>query len=70
MRQRALPGAAKDLYAKARASFDGKRFAEASAQFEEMLAVLKEAAAGDSNSPIADLKELGEGFLKLHQPPR
>jgi tetratricopeptide (TPR) repeat protein len=65
VRQRTLPVAAKDLYAKARASFDGKRFAEARTQFEEMLAVLKETAAGDSNSSIADLKQLGEGFLKL-----
>ena len=60
-----MPAAAKDLYAKARASFDGKRFGEARAQFEEMLAVLKEAAVGDSGSPVADLKQLGEGFLKL-----
>jgi len=27
--------------------------------------VLKETAVGDSSSPIADLKQLGEGFLKL-----
>jgi tetratricopeptide (TPR) repeat protein len=65
VRQRTLPAAAKDLYAKARANFDGNRFAEAQVQFEEMLAVLKEAAVGDSGSPIADLKQLGEGFLKL-----
>jgi tetratricopeptide (TPR) repeat protein len=65
VRQRALPAAAKDLYSKARASFDAKRFGEARAQFEEMLAVLKEAAVGDSGSPVADLKQLGEGFLKL-----
>jgi tetratricopeptide (TPR) repeat protein len=65
VRQRALPVAAKDLYAKARANFDGNRFAEAQAQFEEMLAVLGETAAGDSGSSTADLKQLGEGFLKL-----
>ena len=65
VRQRTLPSAAKDLYAKARASFDGKHFAEARTQFEEMLAVLKEAAVADSSSPVADLKQLGEGFLKL-----
>jgi tetratricopeptide (TPR) repeat protein len=65
VRQRALPAAAKDLYAKARANFDGSRLPEAQAQFEEMLVVLKEAGVGDSGSPIADLKQLGEGFLKL-----
>jgi tetratricopeptide (TPR) repeat protein len=65
VRRRALPVAAKDLYAKARANFDGNRFAEAQAQFEDMLAVLKEAAVGDGGSSIADLKQLGEGFLTL-----
>jgi len=66
VRQRTLPTAAKELYAKARASYDAKRFAEARPVFEEMLAVLKEtAAAGDANPGIADLKQLGEGFLKL-----
>jgi TonB family protein len=65
VRQRTLPIAAKDLYAKARANFDGNRFADAQAQFEDMLAVLKEAAVGDAGSSIADLKQLGEGFLTL-----
>jgi tetratricopeptide (TPR) repeat protein len=65
VRERTLPVAAKDLYVKARASYDGKRFAEARTQFEQMLAVLKETPALDSNASIADLKQLGEGFLKL-----
>ena len=64
VRELTLPAAAKDLYAKARANYDAKRFAEARPQFEEMMAVLKEAAS-DSNPSIADLKQLGEGFLKL-----
>jgi hypothetical protein len=65
VRQRTLPAAAKELYAKARASYDAKRFAEARPVFEEMLAVLKETTGGDANPGIADLKQLGEGFLKL-----
>jgi tetratricopeptide (TPR) repeat protein len=65
VRQRTLPAAAKELYAKARASYDAKRFAEARPVFEQMLAVLKETTAGDTDSGIADLKQLGEGFLKL-----
>ena len=65
VRQRTLPAAAKELYTKARASYDAKRFAEARPMFEQMLAVLKETTAGDSDSGIADLKQLGEGFLKL-----
>jgi tetratricopeptide (TPR) repeat protein len=65
VRQRTLPAAAKELYAKARASYDARRFAEARPVFEQMLAVLKETTAGDTDSGIADLKQLGEGFLKL-----
>jgi TonB family protein len=63
VRERTLPAAAKELYTKARANYDGKHFTEASAQFEEMLAVLKE--TDGENPSIADLKQLGEGFLKL-----
>src|SRR5262249_4583678 len=40
VRERTLPAAAKELYTKARANFDGKHFAEARLQFQEMLAVL------------------------------
>jgi tetratricopeptide (TPR) repeat protein len=65
VREHALPAAAKDLYTKARASYDGKRYAEARTRFEEMLAVLKESPALESNASVADLKQLGEGFLKL-----
>ena len=64
VRELTLPAAAKDLYAKARANYDAKRFAEARPLFEEMMAVLKETGI-DSNPSIADLKQLGEGFLKL-----
>jgi len=65
VRARTLPIAARELYTKARASFDGKQFIEAQAQFEELLAVLTETAPDDPKSPVADLKQLSEGFLKL-----
>jgi TonB family protein len=65
VRARALPTAAKDLYSKAKANFDGRHFTEAQAEFEEMLAIVQEAAADDPKSPVADLRQLGEGFLKL-----
>jgi tetratricopeptide (TPR) repeat protein len=65
VRARTLPAAAKDLYAKAKTSFDGRHFTEARTQFEEMLVMLNEAGLDDPGSPVADLKQLGEGFLKL-----
>jgi TonB family protein len=65
VRTRTLPVAARDLYAKARVNFDAKRFREARPQFEGLLAVLNEAGADASASPLADLRQLGEGFLTL-----
>src|SRR5262245_27313085 len=49
VRERTLPVAVRNLYAKARANFDGKRFAEARTQFEEMLVIVREVGALDSS---------------------
>lgn len=65
VRRRALPGAARELYAKARASFDGKQYSDAATQFKQLIAVLDDKDASDLDRSIADLKPLGEGFLKL-----
>ncbi|MEO8481017.1 MAG: hypothetical protein ABI634_02335 [Acidobacteriota bacterium] len=65
VRKRMLPGAARDLYAKAKADFDAKQYASAAAQFRDMLAVVNDSDMGDRAAGLADLKMLGEGFLKL-----
>ncbi len=65
VRKRMLPGAARDLYAKAKADYDAKQYASAASQFRDMLAVINDADMGDRAASLSDLKMLGEGFLKL-----
>jgi hypothetical protein len=65
VRKRALPVAARELYGKARASYDAKQYANAAAQFKQLIAVLDDKEAADLDWSVADLKPLGEGFLKL-----
>jgi TonB family protein len=64
-RKRVLPGAVRDLYAKAKGSFDAKEYSLASAQFKSLLALLTDADLASQAGDLADLKMLGEGFLKL-----
>jgi TonB family protein len=63
VRRRVLPGAARQLYTKAKASYDAKDFAEASSQFKTLLAVLTDPDV--ANRETSDLKDLAEGFLAL-----
>jgi hypothetical protein len=65
VRKRMLPGAARDLYAKAKANYDARQFAAAAADFRDMLAIINDSDMGDRAASLADLKMLGEGFLKL-----
>jgi tetratricopeptide (TPR) repeat protein len=67
VRRRLLPGMAKDIYAKGKASFEQRQYPAAAAHFETVLALL----AGDEDAEDApglpDLKLLADGFLKLAQ---
>jgi TonB family protein len=65
VRKRLLPGAARDLYAKAKTSFEHQRYAEARPQLADLLVLLADEDMGDEAIALADLKLLGEGFLKL-----
>jgi len=65
VRKRLLPSAARDLYQRAKTSFDAKQYTAAASQFREMLAVISDDDMGASASSLSDLKLLGEGFLKL-----
>lgn len=64
VRRRLLPTAARQLYVKAKASYDSKNFSEASAQFKTLLAVLGDPDAA-ARGEVNDLKDLAEGFLAL-----
>jgi TonB family protein len=64
VRKRVLPREIRARYTTAKTSYDDKRFDAAVRQFKELVAILGDPDAA-SESGIADLKMLGEGFLKL-----
>ena len=65
VRRRTLPAAARSLYTKAKTSYDGKRWAEAKVEFEGLLTLLGDPDLAAQRTALADLQQLGEGFLKL-----
>jgi tetratricopeptide (TPR) repeat protein len=65
VRKRTLPAAARELYIKAKASFDNKQFEAATAELKELLEVLADPGVPDNDVGLADLKMLAEGFLSL-----
>ena len=65
VRRRVLPAATRDLYARAKADFDGKSYAAASSQLKTLLALVGDPDLAAQAPAMADLKMLGEGFLKL-----
>ena len=64
VRKRMLPVAARNLYVSAKDSFDAEDFTKASSQFEELLKVLDDQDVA-ADSALADLRQLGDGFLSL-----
>jgi TonB family protein len=64
-RKRLLPGAARDLYAKAKTDYEHQEYAKASPEFKELLELLGDEDLADSTSTVSDLKLLAEGFSKL-----
>jgi hypothetical protein len=65
IRKRLLPGAAKDLYVVAKANFDRQRYNLSTPQFKDLLAMINDEDMAEHASSLADLKTLGEGFLRL-----
>jgi hypothetical protein len=65
VRKRVLPVTARDLYVSAKAAFDARDFAKASAEFHDMLSVMDDETMVDQAEGLRDLRLLGEGFLKL-----
>jgi len=62
VRQRLLPQIAQTRYTEAKASFDGKRFADAETQFRQVMTLLDDS---DMQGRLADLRVLVSGFLDL-----
>ena len=64
VRAKVLPSVARTMYGTAKASFDGGKFASASTQFSDLLALLAQPEMADQ-AAFADLKMLADGFAKL-----
>ncbi len=65
VRRDTLPAAARDLYAKAKASYDARQWSQAHDRFQTLLKLLSETDTSGPQAGLADLKQLGDGFLKL-----
>lgn len=65
VRKKVLPAAAKALYARAKGDYDGHRFSDAEAEFHVLVGVLDDPDLAGQEDAVADLRMLGDGFLKL-----
>jgi hypothetical protein len=67
VRRRMLPGIVQQRYADAKAAYDRKEFAAASAGFKEVLTMLADpdVASAASQPPLLDIKTLAAGFQDL-----
>jgi len=65
VRGRILPAIVKDLYVRAKASYEGKQFDAARVQFSELITVIASENQALPPSDLADIRQLAEGFLKL-----
>lgn len=65
VRKRLLPAAARDVYAKAKVDFENRNYGAAINGFTELLAIVSDPDTADARASLSDLKQLGEGFLKL-----
>ena len=65
VRKRLLPAAARGTYAKAKADFDDRDYQTAADGFTELLAIVDDPDMDGARASLSDLKQLGDGFLKL-----
>jgi TonB family protein len=65
VRRRALPGAAREAYRKAKASYDAKDLEAAVAGFEELLKIVADSDADQETGSLGELRDLADGFLTL-----
>jgi hypothetical protein len=67
VRRRSLPGATRQAYARAKASYDAKDHKAAAEQFKDVLALMNDPDAAGQGSSLTELKQLAEGFLALSE---
>ena len=66
-RRRSLPGATRQAYARAKASYDAKDHKAAAEQFKDVLTLMNDPDAAGQGSTLTELKQLAEGFLALSE---
>ena len=67
VRRRSLPGATRQAYARAKASYDAKDHKAAAEQFKDVLTLMNDPDAAGQGSTLTELKQLAEGFLALSE---
>jgi TonB family protein len=67
VRRRSLPAAARQLYARAKTSYDKKEYGAAATQFGEVIAIAKHPDAAAHGAALEDLRQLAEGFKTLSE---
>ncbi|HEY7173095.1 MAG TPA: TonB family protein [Vicinamibacterales bacterium] len=65
VRQRVLPDVVRQVYTRARESYEAKNYGEAAKQFRLMLSAIDEIDRKEAG--LSDLRTLGDGFLKLSE---
>ena len=65
VRRRMLPAAARDLYGRAKASFNAEAHEDARQAFKDLIALTEEADFAPHAGDLADLTLVAEGFLAL-----
>ena len=67
VRRRSLPVATRQVYTRAKASYDAKDHEVAAEQFKDVLALVNDPDAARQGQALAELKQLAEGFLALSE---
>jgi len=65
VRLRLVPTVARNLFARAKASFEARRYPQATSQFQELIALLSNDEPATSGNGLPELRQLADGFLKL-----
>jgi hypothetical protein len=65
VRVRTMPLVARQVYGKARSSYDNAHFDAAASQFRQLVQLLSDPGLVEKNPNLAEMKELGEGFVEL-----
>jgi hypothetical protein len=67
VRRRSLPAITRQVYTRAKTSYDSKDHKAAAEQFGEVLTLVNDPDAASHGTALAELKQLAEGFLALSE---